>query len=92
MEKKDLHNMSNDEWLVEKRKMKSSRIFSAVFIGFLAGVVAVGVVSWIISSKKNFAFWLPMFFPIYFIYKEFKKPNEFKQLEDLLKERGLNWL
>jgi hypothetical protein len=69
--------------------MKNSKIFSALFIGFLVGIVAVGVVSWIISTKKNFP-WIPMLFPIYFIYKQFKKPNKYKELEDLLKERGLN--
>ena len=90
MEKKDLYKMTNDELLVEKQKMKNSKIFSAIFIGFLFGILAVGVVSWIISSKKNFAFWIPMLFPIYFIYKQFKKTNEHKQLEELLKERGLN--
>ncbi len=90
MEQKDLYKMTNDELLAEKQKMKNSKIFSAVVIGFLAGIVAFGVVAWIISSKKNFAFWIPMFFPIYFIYKQIKKPNEYKQLEELLKERGLN--
>lgn len=90
MENKDFYKMTNDELLVEKQKMKNSKIFSALFIGFLVGIVAVGVVSWIISSKKNFAFWIPMLFPIYFIYKQFKKPNKYKELEDLLIERGLN--
>jgi cobalamin biosynthesis protein CobD/CbiB len=90
MEKKDFYKMTNDELLVEKQKMKRSKTFNAVFIGFLAGIIAVGVVSWFLSSKKNVAFWIPMLFPIVFIYKQFKKPNEYKELEDLLKERGLN--
>ncbi len=90
MEQKDLYKMTNDELLVEKQKMKNSKIFNALFIGFLAGILAVGVVSWIISSKRNFAFWIPMLFPIYFIYKQIKKPNKYKHLEELLKERGLN--
>lgn len=90
MENKDFYKMTNDELLVEKQKMKNSKIFSALFIGFLVGIVVVGLVSWIISSKKNIAFWIPMLFPIYFIYKQLKKPNVYKQLEELLKERGLN--
>ena len=90
MENKDFYKMTNDELLVEKQKMKNSKIFSALFIGFLAGIIVVGTVSWFIYSKKNIAFWLPLLFPIYFIYKQLKKPNKYKQLEDLLKERGLN--
>ena len=90
MEKKDLCKMTNDELLVEKQKMKSSKIFNAIFIGFLAGILTVGTIAWILSSKKNLAFWIPMLFPIIFIYRQFKKPNEFKELEELLKERGLN--
>jgi hypothetical protein len=31
-----------------------------------------------------------MMFPIILIYKQLKKPNEFKDLEELLKERGIN--
>ena len=90
MENKDIYKMTDEELLVEKQKMKNSKIFSALFIGFLAGIIVVGTVSWFIYSKKNIAFWLPLLFPIYFIYKQIKKPNEYKQLEDLLKERGLN--
>jgi hypothetical protein len=90
MEQKDLYKMTNDELLVEKKKMNNSKMFHAVFIGFLAGILAVGIVSWIISPKKNFAFWIPMLFPIIFIYRQFKKPNVYKELEALLKERGLN--
>jgi hypothetical protein len=90
MKKKELSKMTNDELLLEKQKMKSSKIFNAVFIGFLGGILAVGVFSWIVSLKKNIAFWIPMMFPIILIYKQLKKPNEFKDLEELLKERGIN--
>jgi hypothetical protein len=90
MEKIDLYKMTNDELLVEKQKMKSSKVFNAIFIGFLAGVIATGIVAWSLSAKKNVGFLIPMLFPIVFIYKLFKKPNEYKDLEELLKERGLN--
>jgi Na+/melibiose symporter-like transporter len=90
MDKKEIYKMTNDELLVEKQKMKSSKMFNAAIIGFLAGILAVGVVSWFLSSNKNFGFYLAMLFPIIFIYRQFKKPNEFKDLEELLKERGLN--
>jgi hypothetical protein len=63
---------------------------NAVFIGFLVGIIAVAIVTWIISSKKTFAFWIPMLFPIIFIYMQFTKPNKYKDLEELFKERGLN--
>jgi hypothetical protein len=38
MEQKDLYKMTNDELLVEKKKMNNSKMFHAVFIGFLAGI------------------------------------------------------
>jgi hypothetical protein len=56
MKKKELSKMTNDELLLEKQKMKSSKIFNAVFIGFLGGILAVGVFSLIVSSKKTLRF------------------------------------
>ncbi len=90
MKKKDLHKMTNEELLVEKKNMKNSKIFSAILIGFLGGILAMGVVSFCISSNKNIVFLLPMLFLSFMIYKLIKKPNEFKDLEELLKERNLN--
>lgn len=91
MNAKDIYQMSDEELLVEKKKLKTSKIFHALFIGFLAGILIVGLVSWSLSSKKNFGFFIPMLIPVIFIYRQLKKPNNNKELEDLLKKRGLDW-
>ncbi|MDP5121820.1 MAG: hypothetical protein NWQ46_09515, partial [Spirosomaceae bacterium] len=62
----------------------------AVLIGFLAGIVIFGIVAWSMSPKKQIGFLIPMLFPIIFIYKMIKNPKTNTELEDALKERGLN--
>jgi hypothetical protein len=90
MEKKDLSELTDEELLIEKKKLKNSKIFHAVSIGFLAGILIFGVVSWSLSSEKHLGFLIPMLIPIAFIYKLVKNPNKNKDLEDVLKERDLN--
>lgn len=82
--------MTDEELLAEKRKLKNSKIFHAVSIGFLTGILAFGLVSWSLSSRKHFGFLLPMLIPVIFIYKLLTQPNKNKDLEELLKKRGLN--
>jgi hypothetical protein len=90
MEKKDLSELTDEELLIEKKKLKNSKIFHAVSIGFLAGILIFGVVSWSLSSEKHLGFLIPMLIPIAFIYKLVKNPNKNKDLEEVLKERDLN--
>ena len=90
MEKKDLHKLTDEELLVEKKKLNKSKIFHATSIGFLAGILIFGVVSWSLSSEKNLGFLIPMLIPIAFIYGLVKNPNKNKDLEQVLKERHLN--
>lgn len=90
MNKKDFYKMTDEELLVEKKNLKNSKIFHALFIGFLAGILVFGFVAWSLSSKKHIGFLIPMLFPIIFIYKQLKKPNDNKELEALLKKRGLD--
>jgi hypothetical protein len=91
MDKKVLSEFTNEELLIEKKKLKKRKITNALIIGFLAGIVGFGVVAWILGSKKNLiAFLLPMMFPIYFIYLIIKKSKKDKELEMVLKERNLN--
>jgi len=90
MEKKDLHHLTNEELLIEKQKLKKSKLFHAAAIGFLAGILIFGVVSWILSSEKNLGFLISILIPVVFIYRIFKNQNKNKDLEELLKERGLN--
>ncbi|MBN8575024.1 MAG: hypothetical protein J0M05_14000 [Candidatus Kapabacteria bacterium] len=90
MNNKDIYQMTDEELLVEKRNLKSSRIFHALYIGFLAGILVFGLVSWSLSAETHFGFLVPMLIPIIFIYKLLKKPNTSKDVEELLKKRGLN--
>ncbi|MDX2279188.1 MAG: hypothetical protein NW218_06345 [Saprospiraceae bacterium] len=90
MEKKDLYKLTDEELLVEKKKMMKSKLLHATSIGFLAGILIFGVVSWSLSSKKHVGFLIPMSIPVVFMYKLLKTSNKNKDLEDVLKERGLN--
>lgn len=90
MGKKAYSELTDEELLVEKNKLKNSKIFHAAFIGFLAGILIFGVVSWSLSPKKQFGFFIPMLIPIFIIYRLMKNPTSNKDLEDALKERNLN--
>lgn len=88
MEKKNLSELTDEQLLIEKKKLTKSKFISAMIIGFLASIVVIGFVSSIIS--KNFAVIIPLLFPIYFIYKLISNSKKDNELEILLKERNLN--
>jgi len=90
MEKKDLYKLTDEELLVEKKKLTKSKLWYATSIGFLVGILIFGVVSWSLFSEKRFGLLIPMFIPLVFIYKLPKAPNKNRDLEDILKERKLN--
>lgn len=90
MEKKNFYKLTDEELLVEKKNLKKSKIYHATAIGFLAGILLFGVVSWSLSSEKHLGFLIPMMIPVVFIYRMLKTPNQNKDLEDVLKERKLN--
>lgn len=90
MENKDIYKMTDEELLVERKNLKNSKIFHALYIGFLAGILIFGLISWGLSSEKHIGFLVPILIPIIFIYKLLKKPDMSKDLEELLKERGLD--
>ncbi|MCB2222519.1 MAG: hypothetical protein KQI35_19200 [Bacteroidetes bacterium] len=71
MEKKDFYKLTDEELLVEKKKLKKSKLFHATAIGFLAGILIFGVVSWSLSSEKRLGFLIPMLIPVAFVRKEF---------------------
>lgn len=89
MEKKELHKLTDEELLAEKNKLKKSKIFYAAAIGFLAGILIFGVVAWSLSSEKKLGFLIPLLIPVVFIYRMLKNPNNDKDIEEVLKERGL---
>ncbi|MEL6557000.1 MAG: hypothetical protein AAFQ94_02380 [Bacteroidota bacterium] len=92
MDKVDFSSLTDDELLVEKKKLKNSRMIAATLIGFLAGILLFGTVSWALSSEKQIGFLIPMLIPVFAIYKLMKNPKseEHQQLEQLLKERNLD--
>jgi len=90
MEKNKLYELTDEELLLEKKKLKKSKIYHATIIGFLVGILIFGVVSWILNPEKHWGFFIPMLIPIVFIYKMVKSQNKNKDLEDVLKERSLN--
>ena len=53
MDKKTFSELTNEELIIEKKKLKKRKIINALIIGFLAGIVGVGIVAWILGSKKN---------------------------------------
>jgi hypothetical protein len=90
MEKNELYKLTDEELSVLKKKLKKAKVFHAASIGFLAGILIFGFVSWMLSSEKRFGFLIPMSIPVVFIYKLLKKPDENRDLEEVLKERNLN--
>lgn len=89
MEKKDFYKMSDEELLIEKKKLKKSKLFHATAIGFLAGILIFGVVAWSLNPEKQLGFLIPMLIPVVFIYRMLKTPNQNKDLEDVFKERKI---
>lgn len=90
MEGIDFNKLTDEELLVEKEKLRKSKLFHASMIGFLAGILIFGLVSWILASEKQIGFLIPMLIPVAFIYRLFKKPKDKKGLEAVLRERGLS--
>ncbi|NUN45519.1 FUSC family protein [bacterium] len=80
---KELSQLTDQELLVEAKKMKSFSINNALFVGFIAGII-------IYSAAKN-AWGFFTLIPVYFIYKLVNDPKNIRSkiLERLLKERNL---
>lgn len=90
MDKAALYKLTDEELLIEKKKMMKSKLYYAASIGFLSGILIFGFVSWIMFSEKRFGFLVPMLIPVVLIYKILKTPNKNKDLEEVLKERKLS--
>lgn len=46
MEQKELSELTEQELLMEKKKLKKRKIINALLIGFLAAIIAFAFVSW----------------------------------------------
>ena len=90
MEKTKFSEWTDEELLEEKKKVKKSKVNHAVLIGFFAGILIFGFVSWTLSPNRRIGFLIPMAIPVIFIYKMLKSPNENEELEKELKERNMN--
>lgn len=89
MESINYESLTNDELLVEKKKLKKAKLMHAFTIGFLAGILIFGVVAWFLSPERKVGFLIPMIFPAVIMYKTFKKRNAKPDLEGVLKNRNL---
>lgn len=83
MENTDLSTLTDQELLAEAKKMKSSFITNAFFIGFLIGIVCYSVI------KSSWG--MLTLIPLYLIYRIVNDPKKkrTKELEQLLQQRKL---
>lgn len=83
MNQKQLKELSDQELLVEARKMKTTQLIDATLIGVLFGILIYSIVA------GNFT----IFFGILILYAIFKlakkEKNKKEEIEKLLKERNL---
>ena len=91
MEEKEYSNLTDSELIIEAKNLKKRKVYSALIIGILTGIILFGTVAWFMGPTKNFvAFLLPMLFPIYFIYRIVKNSENDKELERVLQDRNLS--
>ena len=81
MTRKNLKELTNEELLAERKKLKRAKIISATLIGF-----CIGIIIW--SVAKN-TWGLLTLIPLFIIYKLINNSKNDKELEELLKERKL---
>lgn len=81
MEQKELSELTDEQLLEEAKKMKSSAIINAVFIGALIGIVIYSI------AKNGFGFFIV--FPLFLAYLFVKNSKKNKPLENELKARNL---
>ncbi len=81
MIQKELSELTNEELLLEGKKIKSGNIVNAVLFG-----VMIGVATW---STVKYGLGIITFFPVLFIQMLFKNNARKKAFEKELKERNL---
>lgn len=82
MKQKELSELTDQELLDEAKKMKSSSMTNALFIGFLIGIIIYSIV------KNTYGFFTLI--PLFLVYKLVKNSKSNKALEDELEARNLN--
>lgn len=81
MNQKELANLTDEELLQEKNKIKSSNIVNAFLIGIFIGIAVYSAV------KNGFGFFT--FFPLIFVYILINNGKKFNALKKELKSRNL---
>jgi hypothetical protein len=81
MMQKELSELTDQQLLEEAKKMKSSSIINALFIGFMVGIIIYSIV------KNSLGFFTLI--PLVFAYKLIKNAKNNKPLEEELKSRNL---
>jgi predicted membrane protein len=81
MKQKELSELTDEELLIEAKKMKSNSIINAFLIGLFIGIVIYSVV------KNSWGFLTLI--PLFFAYKLTKNSKKEKVLEKLLRDRNL---
>ncbi|MCW2121081.1 FUSC family protein [Flavobacterium sp. 7A] len=81
MTQNELSQLTDQELMIEAKKMKTSKITNSIFIGFLLGVIFYSIVknSWGIFTL----------IPLFFIYKLVTNAKKDKPLEEEMKARNL---
>ncbi|MFT3981883.1 MAG: hypothetical protein QM687_15560 [Ferruginibacter sp.] len=82
MNQKNLSELTNEELLLQAKKMKSLNLFNAVLIGFLIGIVLYSV----LQNSWGFLTLIPLYFA-YRLINQSKYDRE--ELNKVLKERNL---
>ena len=81
MTEEELLKLTDEELLIEAKKMKSASMTHALLIGFSIGII-------IYSAVNNSLGFLSLI-PLFFIYKLFKGSKNYDALKKVLKERRL---
>ncbi|WP_373708916.1 FUSC family protein [Kaistella sp.] len=81
MSQKELSELTNEDLLLEGKKIKSGNIMNAVLFG-----VMIGVATW---STVKYGLGIITFFPLLFIQMLLKNNARRKAFENELKERNL---
>ncbi len=81
MKQKELADLTDEELLQEKKKIKSNNVLNALLIGLFIGVSIYSAV------KNGFGFFT--FFPLFFVYLLLKNGQNNQALAKELKSRNL---
>lgn len=89
MATRDYNELSDQQLLLEKKKLKKSKLFHGFAIGFLIGIILFGLTAWLINPERKLVFLFPIFFPVIFIVKALRSPKNNRDLEEVLKQRKI---